>query len=161
MERSKAEFMLTNLANFNGLDPDLVIAIAETESYFDELACRFEANWKYLVNVEGFARGARISQDTERILQMCSWGFMQVMGSVARELGWKGNLLELTRPELGVKFGCLKLKELMKKYNHQDDVIAAYNAGSPRKTDHGRYVNQLYVNKVRGIYASRKGGSLG
>lgn len=156
MDRARAELLIKNLAGFNGVDPDLAIAIAEVESAFDEMACRFEVNWKYLVNVEGFAKSSRISQDTERILQMCSFGMMQVMGSVARELGWKVNLLELTKPELGVKFGCLKIKELMRKYSNQDDLVAAYNAGSPRKTDKGKYVNQTYVDKVRGVYASRK-----
>jgi soluble lytic murein transglycosylase-like protein len=156
MDRGKAEFIINSLANFNGVDPDLAISIAEVESHFNELAVRFEANWKYLIHVESLARNSHISQDSERILQMCSWGMMQVMGSVARELGHRGNLLELTRPELGVRYGCLKLKELTKKYSNQEDLIAAYNAGSPRKLDTGKYVNQIYVNKVRGIYAARK-----
>jgi len=156
MDRAKAEFLINNLATFNGVDPELAVAIAETESYFDELACRFEVNWKYLVNVESFARNSRISQDSERILQMCSWGMMQVMGSVARELGHRVNLLELTKPEVGVRFGCLKLKDLMRRYSKLDDVIASYNAGSPRLRDDGKYVNQIYVDKVRGIYASRR-----
>jgi hypothetical protein len=156
MDRSKAEFIINNLSEFNGIDGNLACAIAETESYFDELAVRFEANWKYLKNVEGFASSSKISQDSERILQMCSWGMMQVMGSVARELGHRVNLLELTKPEVGVRFGVLKLKELTKKYSKIEDVVASYNAGSPRKLDTTKYVNQTYVNKVMGIYAARK-----
>ena len=156
MDRGKAEFIINNLSDFNGVDGNLACAIAETESYFNELAVRFEANWKYLKAVESFARYAQISQDSERILQMCSWGMMQVMGSVARELGHRANLLELTKPEVGVRFGVLKLKDLMTKYQKIEDVVASYNAGSPRLLDTGKYVNQTYVNKVMGIYAARK-----
>ena len=148
--------LIMSIANFNNVDPDLAVAIAETESSFDEYACRFEANWKYAFNCESFANNAKISEDTERMLQMCSFGMMQVMGTVARELGFRGNLLHLTKPELGIRFGCLKLKELLAKYSYQDDVIAAYNSGSPRKIQDGRYYNQTYVNKVRGFYAARK-----
>jgi hypothetical protein len=150
--------MISTIAQFNGVDIDLAVSIAETESYFDENAVRFEAGWKYVFNCDGYAKASRISEDTERVLQMCSWGMMQVMGTVARELGFRGNLLELTKPELGVKFGCLKLKELMGKYSYSDDLIAAYNAGTPRKVD-GKYSNETYVAKVRGLYAARKSKS--
>lgn len=156
MERPKAEALIKNIAEFNGVDSDLAISIAEVESHFDELACRFEVNWKYLSAVESYARESGISQDTERNLQMCSWGMMQVMGSVARELGHRVNLLTLTRPEVGVRFGCLKLKELTKKYGSVEAVVAAYNAGIPKKMPDGSYFNQTYVNKVRGIYTDRK-----
>lgn len=157
MERSKAEALIKSIATFNVVDPDLAIAIAEAESHFDELAARHETGWKYLYNVESFAKNSRISQDTERIFQMTSWGMMQVMGSVARELGHRVNLLELTKPEVGVRFGCLKLKDLMRKYSKPEDVIASYNAGSPRKViDTGKYFNQTYVDKVHGLYVQRK-----
>jgi len=156
MDRSKAEFMIANLAQFNGVDPDLAIAIAEVESNFNEKAARFEANWKYAYNCESFARATGISEDTERIFQMCSWGMMQVMGTVARELGHRGPMLDLILPEVGIKFGCLKIREIMRKFSYEDDIIAAYNAGQPKKMPDGRYYNNVYVAKVRGILAQRR-----
>lgn len=155
MDRLKAEALIRNVADFNGIDPELACAIAEAESGFDELACRFEPNWKHAFKIAEFGKQAKISEDTERILQMCSFGMMQVMGTVARELGLKGSILELSKPEIGVKFGCLKIKDLVMKYNGLEDQIAAYNAGAPRKVD-GHYTNASYVNKVKEIYARRK-----
>lgn len=156
LDRSKAETLIKSIAAFNRVDPDLACAIAEHESNFDELACRYEAGWKYAYNIQGFAKADEISIDTERILQMCSWGMMQVMGTVARELGWRGSILDLTKPEIGVRFGCLKIAELSKNYSYQDDVIAAYNAGTPRKVGDGKYSNEDYVARVRSLYAKRK-----
>ncbi len=157
MERSRAEQLISSIATFNGIDPDLAIAFSQAESHFDEYAVRYEPNWRLFIGIELYAARNRISQDTEKVLQACSLGMMQVMGTVARELGFKDNLLMLTRPELGIKFGCFKIQELMKKYVRLDDLIAAYNAGTPKKLPDGiAYTNQQYVNKVREIYDGRK-----
>ena len=156
MDRAKAESLIISIANFNGVDPDLACAIAEVESSFNEFAVRYEINWKYVYNAESFARQSFISEATEMTLQKCSFGLMQVMGTVARELGFRGNLLELTKPEVGARFGCLKIKELMQKYNFQDDLIAAYNSGTPKKGQDGKYTNDIYVKKVRSAFVNRK-----
>jgi len=147
--------MIKTIANFNGVDPDLAIAIAEIESNFDEFAIRFEPSWKYAFNCDVFGKNVGITEDSERIVQMCSIGMMQTMGTVVRELGFRGNLLELTRPECAIKYGCLKIKELMKRHSYQDDLISAYNCGTPKKID-GKYTNEVYVSKVRAAFAKRK-----
>ena len=86
-----------------------------------------------------------------------SWGLMQVMGITARELGFRGDPCELLNPPVGVRWGCKKLAELMRRYpDAPKDVISAYNAGSPRRDKDGKYVNQYYVNKVLG-YAQEWG----
>ncbi len=157
LDRQKAEDLIRSLANFNGVDPDLAIAIAEVESHFDELAARYEINWKYGYNFQSFAKRVNISEETEIIFQSTSWGMMQVMGTKFRELGFRGNLLEVVRqPELGIRFGCMVIAQLMKRYSKLDDVIAAYNAGTPKIMADGRYYNQTYVNKVRGCFGGRK-----
>ena len=85
--------------------------------------------------------------DTELIAQKTSWGLMQVMGTVARELGHRGWLSELCEPERGIYYGCLHLKKLMDRHGNLSDTVAAYNAGSPRRDVNGKYVNQEYVDR--------------
>lgn len=139
------------------VDTMLALAIAEVESAGDPLACRFEPGWKYHYNVEQFARQCRITPETERILQSCSFGVMQVMGTVARELGFSENILKLADVNLGAKYGCLKLKSLKSILRTTEDVIAAYNAGTPRRDPAtGKYMNQAYVDKVLKLYRGGK-----
>ncbi len=133
----------------NGCDPDIAVAIAANESSWDTYAVRYEPKWKYLENVTIHARADRITDETETQLQKFSWGLMQVMGSVARELKFELALPMLCIPEFGADYGTKKLAQLWRKYPNELDVIAAYNAGSPRKTEQGLYVNQGYVNKVK------------
>lgn len=134
-----------------GVPPLLALAITEVESAGSPVAVRFEPGWKYHYKVEEFAKSCQITADTERVLQACSFGVMQVMGTVARELGFTGNLIQLSDPYIGAKYGCLKLAKLFSLLKSTDDVIAAYNAGSPMRNSDGKYVNQKYVDKVRAI----------
>jgi soluble lytic murein transglycosylase-like protein len=59
-------------------------------------------------------------------------------------------LLEVAaNPEMAVQYACKKLRFLTTVYENESAVIAAYNAGSPRKrVPGGEYVNQKYVNDV-------------
>jgi len=155
LDRSKIESMCKTIATFNGVDQDLVIAIADVESAYNPQAIRYEPHYKWLFKVEEFAPKNNISKDTEEILQKCSIGVMQVMGAVARELGHTNSLVDLFQPEIGIKYGCLKLRELMLKHGSEADVISAYNQGSPRKKE-GKYENQGYVDKVQRILGFRR-----
>ncbi len=156
MSRAKLEILARQMAEFNKVDSDLVLSIIEVESSFNHWAVRYEGHWKHHFKVEEFARRAQITAETEKQLQMMSFGLMQVMGTVARELGHLGNLLELCQPEVGLKFGIFKLLDLMKKHRSELDVISAYNAGTPKKGSHGLYVNQGYVTKVSNILNFRR-----
>lgn len=139
------------------LDAALLEAFCWTESNMDPFAVRYESNWKYLFQVDENARELKISQDTEKHLQMFSYGLGQVMGSVARELGFKGSLLKMADPVIGLEFSAKKLKSLTKKYTKMNDVIASYNAGSTRFNVEGAYINQDYVNKVLSKYMELDG----
>lgn len=126
----------------------LLAAIVQTESAGDTLAARFEAQYKYIVDVKKYASENNISADTELVFQKTSWGLGQVMGGVARELGHQRSLLELLQPEIGLKYCCLQIKRLAKRHAERSDIIASYNAGSPIKNLTGQYKNQMYVDKV-------------
>ncbi len=136
-----------------GLDPNLIAAIMQAESAGNTYAMRYEPKWKYFLRIEDFAKETISSVDTERVGQATSWGLMQVMGTVARERGFKGWFSELCNPETGIKYGCAHLDVKLAKYRKMDDTIAAYNAGSPIRNTQNQYINQNYVDKVLGYYS--------
>lgn len=141
MEKTAILTLITDLAAKRGLDAALVAAVVETESAFDPWAMRYEPSYKYLVgNVESLSQ-------IERYTQMTSWGLMQVMGAVAREYGFTGWLSKLCDPTVGLNYGMLHLNRFYTRYGSWTHAIASYNAGRPLMIE-GKYVNQIYVEKV-------------
>lgn len=138
---------IAKYAEVFGLDPDHVAACVMVESSGERYSARFEPAFKYLLNPKKFADLLHQSVETEETQQKTSWGFMHVMGAVARELGFEGYLPELTDADTGIKYGCLKLQQLLRRYPDIYDAIAAYNAGSVRKDASGKFVNQIHVDR--------------
>lgn len=137
------------MAELYGLDLDLVTAIVMTESSGDPNAHRFEPGTdKYLYFAREHADRLQIPYEEEKRNQMTSWGLMQLMGFVARELNFTNRLEDLMAVEAGLFYGCKKLYQVAHRYDIESDVIAAYNAGKPRKEKSGMYRNQRYVDKV-------------
>jgi hypothetical protein len=126
--------------------PDsLVQAICQQESSMNPWALRYEPTYRWLY-------GDQLKMTpTERHAQMCSWGLMQVMGALARELGFQEDMPKLCVPTVNIDYGCKQLRRLYDKYFNWVDVIAAYNAGSPRRIG-SLYVNQSYVDRVTGFW---------
>lgn len=133
-----------------GVPWTLLAAFVQTESSGDPMAARFEVQYKYIFKVGEFAKLNLITPITEEVFQKTSWGLCQIMGGLARELGHQTSLLELLIPEINLKLAASHLKNLIQKYPGRDDMIAAYNAGSPIKGLDGKYKNQQYVDKVNG-----------
>lgn len=83
-----------------------------------------------------------------------SAGLMQVLPSTANWiLGRENNPLtesQLYDPNINIDAGVKYLSYLQGRYGQQgiESVIASYNAGSPRLTQAGAFVNQGYVDKV-------------
>jgi len=138
-------------ANDNQVPWKLLGAIVQTESAGETYATRYEPNWRYYYFTDDFARNLGISRPTEEVMQATSWSLGQVMGGTARSLGFEDYLPELCKPELGLKYACLYIKQLTKKYgNNKSDIISAYNAGSIVLEKSGHYRNEAYVDKVSG-----------
>jgi soluble lytic murein transglycosylase-like protein len=102
-----------------------------------------------MIQPKHFAEKLKLSVLTEETMQCSSFGLMQVMGFVARELQFEDHLTKLLLPDIGLYYGCTKLKSQLQRYGGNEmDAIAAYNAGSVRKESSGMYFNQRYVDKV-------------
>jgi len=144
VDNAELTTLIKSAASRRSLPWELVYAICQVESSLNPSAIRHEPRYRWLVGDN------ETMSPTERQDQMTSWGLMQVMGAVARELGHTGPLSDLLDPPTGLFYGCLHLRRFRAKYDIWPDVIAAYNAGSPRRVagQIGPYVNQSYVDKV-------------
>lgn len=110
----------------HSLEPALVCAVVEQESGWNPWLNRyepaFETNPKYAENIKAGAGilvhsvTYPVSLPTEIKNRCTSWGLMQTMGQVAREMGAKCPLANLCDPEYGLEWGCTILA---KKINVQ------------------------------------------
>lgn len=124
----------------------LIKAICHQESGFSPWAIRFEPNYKWLFHADQ-------ATATEQNQQKTSWGIMQVMGAVARELGFKERFIsKLCDPHTGIYYGSKHLANFYKQHGDWDKAISSYNQGSPRVEDDGLFVNQQYVNSVKNYW---------
>ena len=91
----------------HGLATELVCAVVEQESSFNWWATRYEPLFyaRYIHDLD-------ISMVEARD-RATSWGYLQIMGEVARELGYTGALPDLRDPINGLEFGCKKLSRCL------------------------------------------------
>lgn len=146
----------------HGLQPSLIAAVCMAESAGDPWSMRFEPDWKYFLCIEEFAKKSRVSVDTERAAQAFSYGLMHIIGSVGRQhameemgageiplLSHSDSLARLYNISTNLHYGCRHLRKFLNRHNQNElDAVAAYNAGWPRRSENGRYVNQRYVDTV-------------
>jgi hypothetical protein len=152
----------------HGLDPDLVTAQVFIESGGHPWAWNPEPHYRYLWDVSRHRPfraltaaevaskvppsdfpSLRGDRDQEFWAQQSSWGLLQVMGAVAREMGFTGPFLtELCNPSVGVNFGCLYLARLLKwGKGNMVRALAAYNGGFAGN-EIPPYRNEAYATKV-------------
>jgi soluble lytic murein transglycosylase-like protein len=142
-------------ANEQGIDPELFQAICTVESSLIPNAVRFEYKYRWHFKPEVWARKYHFSTDTEKAFQSFSYSLPQIMGAVMREYGFTGNFQECLGPDadhkVPLKYGAMHLKRFLVRHGKMDEAIAAYNAGSPRYLDNGKFENQGYVDKVNAV----------
>src|SRR5690242_3127512 len=84
----------------HSVDYELVCAVVDEESSWDQWGYRSESAFKVrYVDPLGLPL-------TEAMGRSISWGLMQVMGQVAREFGFTGDLPALCEPLNGLEIGC-------------------------------------------------------
>lgn len=137
-----------------GLDKCLVGAIVMRESSGRIDAIRFEPNYRWFFDLEKCSAREGTSITVEKNGQATSYGYMQVMGAVARELAFEGSFGALLS-QRSLHFGCRHLQSLIARYGDTNAAIASYNAGSPRRIGDA-YENQSYVDAVLNFKAQLK-----
>jgi len=125
---------VANHAPKYGLDIAVVCAVIEQESDWYTFAYRYEPAFfnRYI------APQANLHSPSEAHARSASFGLMQVMGQVARELGFTGpSLLELTDPDIGVEYGCKRLQQAFHRHGGDLELsLLDYNGGgNPQYAD--------------------------
>ena len=145
--------IILEVSNMKRIDPSIVMAIVSVESNGNACATRFEPNYRWTLDIKEHARRNYIRYDTEEKQQKTSWGLGQIMGAVARERGFTGQLVELCKPKTGLMYSIDHFLKFFDKYEEDiEKAFAAYNAGSPRYIVGGVFVNQKYVDKIMERY---------
>lgn len=144
---------IEDVADAENVPSNLLAAVIQTESGNNKYAIRFEPNYKYLFKTKEFAKDLGITESTETVMQMTSWGYCQLMGALLRELGHQGPMVLALDERQNITYCAKQIKRLASKHKNGDDIIAAYNAGTPIKNLKGVYKNQQYVDKFK-LYLS-------
>jgi len=138
---------MANLTEAQQAAVDQIIASKSTQYNVDESLIRAviqqESNWDI---------NARL---WEPKLNTPSIGLMQVLVTTASSVA--GTLIaedQLYDPNINIDIGVKYLGMLQNQFGSQglQAVIASYNAGSPRFTSEGSFINQDYVDKVMMYY---------
>ncbi len=135
------------MSNSYKIDYKMLCGICEVESSWNPYAVRYESDFKDLSQPFYWAKHLGITEMTEIQCQKTYWGLCQMMGSVARGLGFEDMLPKLCDANMNLHFMCSLLTRLKAKYPLPQDQICAYNMGHVEKSL-GKYVNQDYVDKV-------------
>lgn len=117
-------------AKAHGLFPEVVCAICEQESSWNPFAIRYEPAF-YEHYIMPLVNKGEVKRETEARSRAISWGLGQVMGQVARELGFKGQFLsELCDPLVGLEYLCRTLNlKLRHAAGDVNKALLLYNGG--------------------------------
>lgn len=126
-------------ATTHGLDPVLICAVVEQESGWNPWAIRAEPAFD-----ERYVQPLH-KTPTEEWARSISWGLLQIMGEVARELGYTGDIPALCDPATGLEWGCRQLaRKLAGAAQDVTKGLEAYNGGS-----NPVYASQVLARKQR------------
>lgn len=147
MTKEQLQTIAVGAALNAGLDPALVCSVCALESSWNPDAIRYEPAFfhRYISSMKGLS-------DEEMGFRASSIGLMQVMGQVAREQGFDGDLKTLFEPLNNVTQGSRKLRRCLEK-NGQDvnAALLSYNGGGNANypqlvLDH--YKDYAYLNSA-------------
>lgn len=161
--------LIDGAATSHGLEPRVLRALVTVESGGNPWAERYEPAFRYFWDLRHGKPFRR--PDTSELAsleapgdfwplagapeqewhnQRTSFGLGQVMGAVARELGFRGPYLsELFDPEINLSYTALKLQvELKWAGGNYRSALASYNGGRQMNQPGAPLRNEKYVVKV-------------
>jgi hypothetical protein len=137
--------LVTSIATPLNLPADLLMKQIQVESSWDEWALRFEPVF-FLRYVKGRpeAKAGHFGP-----LAACSYGLLQVMLEVAYEIGFTGRPEDLFDPQIGLLWGCKKLRAIWDRHPAMpyEQVLAIYNGGVLGNLA-PPYRNQSYIDRI-------------
>lgn len=119
-----------------GLEPALVCAVVEQESNWNPWAIRYEPLF-FAKYVAPLYTNNKVGA-TEAYARGISWGLMQVMGQVAREIGVSSLYLStLCDPAVGLAVGCKVLRRKLDAHggDRTKGLLAWNGGGNPDYAD--------------------------
>ena len=162
MDRDKHHHIVVAAGIRHGIPFQILDNLIMRESTYNTWAVRYEPGFyrRYVAPTRMALDRVRrqnnwvrrlVTEGTERRDLATSWGLMQVMGQVAREMEFTGPYLtELCDPEIGIRYGCLKLQSLYRRYSSWMAALSAYNAGNPDSQTGRAYAAAVLSNITRG-----------
>lgn len=126
--------LVRTFAEKHHIPAELIVATVIVESHWDPNAKRYEPK-----------------------LGEYSMGLGQILPSTARLYGYQGETDWLLGAFNNLDWTAYILRQLWSLYDNVTDVVAAYNAGTPRRKADGTYINQAHVSKVMKQYMSLLG----
>jgi len=143
--------MITKIADATPFSPRMIEAICVVESAMNPWATRFEPRWRWFVSPKAWSKRVGITERTEHVHQQTSWGLLQPLGAVCRELGYKGPLPALCDPCTGLTWGVTKLLDIKQRHPLYtiDQILQSYNAGHP-----GTAAGKRYSRKVMEVWGT-------
>lgn len=121
-------------AQAHGVDPALWCAVIEQESAWNPHAVRYEPGF-----FKKYVEPQNLTSPTENACRAMSWGLCQIMGQVARELGFDAktqDFLEIVKPEVNMEFGLRHFKnKLSRTGGDVSKTLLAWNGGSRKEYD--------------------------
>lgn len=130
---SKYSLEIAAAADAYGLRPELIAAVIIQESSGIADARRPENDFyhRYLLkpDLPGYFP-PDVPRGVELVCRATSWGLMQIMGQVARELGFRGRYFtELEEPGANINLGCRHLANLIRRAGSERGGLLRYNGG--------------------------------
>lgn len=105
-QENKTHDEIIKTAVAHGLDPALVLAVAQVESNFNNRSLRYEPKFKTY-----------------------SVGLFQLFYPTARAMGFKGTVEELMNPSVNTRLGVQHLKQCANRFSEPKQIACCHNAG--------------------------------